>query len=138
MVDMNVVRERLAKGAYVGAGAFGASFVEALIEDNAPVGDFGTAFGQLAVGLGISVGSDEIFTAPQSVPNDLVEYAGYGVQGAAWSNLATSVQTGEAMGSDMVRIDSNNSSRQTGQQATQVEDTSAAEQENREFSLDTA
>lgn len=82
------------KGAYVGVGGFTAGLMEGVIEDNLGTGDLVTAGVELGIGLGASVGVDEVFDDPDSLPNDFVEYAGYGVQGNAWSNMAEFVQTG--------------------------------------------
>lgn len=94
MVDMEVVRERLLKGAYVGVGSFASSFVGQAIEDNTPLGDIETAVAQAALGAGMSVGVDEVFDDPSSMPNDAVEFAGYGLQGAAWSQVAEDLMAG--------------------------------------------
>lgn len=99
MVNMRKVRERLMRGVYVGVGSFAASTAEGLIEENLGTGDMATAAAQATLGLGISVGADTVFSTPSSLPNDFVEYAGYGMQGAAFANLGRSFQTGQDIGS---------------------------------------
>jgi hypothetical protein len=104
MVNFDRIKDRLLKGVYVGVGAFSASFVENLIEDNLGTGDIATAGIQMGVGLGASVGVGMVFDDPDSLPNDLVEFAGYGVQGAAFSNLAGAIQTGQSVGNSTVSV----------------------------------
>jgi len=98
MVNMEKVKERLMRGAFVGAGSFASSFAGGFIEQYAPGGDITTGAGQVALGLGISVGVDEVFTSPDSVPNEAVEFVGYGIQGAGFSNLGESLQAGAQTG----------------------------------------
>lgn len=98
MVDMEKVKERALRGAYVGAGSFAASFAGGFIEEFVPGGDIATGAGQVALGLGISVGVDEVFDNPDSMPNDAVEFMGYGVQGAGFANLGEFLQAGAQTG----------------------------------------
>lgn len=116
MVNMRVVRQRLMRGLFVGIGAFGSSFVGSFVEGQLGTGDVGTSAAQVAVGLGVSVGSDEVFGNTDALPNDFMEFAGYGVQGAGWSNLGTAVQTGANTGASTVRVSSGSSGGQTGQE----------------------
>jgi hypothetical protein len=88
MVDMESVMSKLRNGLFVGLGTFGSTFVGNAMDGFMPGGDLGTAAGQLAAGAGISVAADEYIEDRSSVPNDVVEYAGYGVQGAAWAEMA--------------------------------------------------
>lgn len=131
MVDMEVVKERLMRGAFVGAGSFASSFAATFIEENLGLADIGAAGGQVATGLALSVGVDEVFTNPDSVPNDAVEYFGYGVQGGGFSNLAESVQTGAQTGR-VVSVSAN--SRQQREDAQQSSQASTPT----DYSLDTA
>jgi hypothetical protein len=135
-MNTQVIKERLLRGAYAGAGAFAAGLVEGQIESNLPVGDLGTAAGQAALGLGMSVGVDMVFDNPQAMPNDAIEYAGYGMQAAGFANIARGVQTGAYGGSDTVHV---SATRQSGQQATtSAGGPSASNTESQEFSVDMA
>jgi hypothetical protein len=115
MVNMDVVQDRLLKGAFVGLGSFAGSLVEPVIEDNLPGGSMATTVAQGALGAGLSIGVDQVFDNPRSLPNDAVEFVGYGMQGNAWSNLAETVQTGQLAGSQTVRVSSDGGTSQTGQ-----------------------
>ncbi len=121
MVDMEKIRERLMKGAYVGVGGFLGGLAEGAIEDHLNTGDLVTAGVELGIGLGASVGVDEFFEDPDSLPNDFVEYAGYGMQGNAWSNMAEFVQTGELAGTNTVTVRSDGSGTSTGKSARVVD-----------------
>lgn len=133
MVDFDVVRERLLKGAYVGVGSFVSSYTATTIEEQLGLGDIGASAGQVVTGLGISVGVDEVFDDPNSMPNDAVEYAGYGIQGAGFSNLAESIRAGSNTGADVVRVERKGST----QTAQTVTDGGTQEEEGEEaFSID--
>jgi hypothetical protein len=121
MVNTRKLKERAMKGLYVGVGAFGAGFVENLVEDNLGTGNLATSAVQLGIGVGASVGVDMVFDNPRSLPNEAVEFAGYGVQGAAWSNMAEVVQTGELAGNRSTVNMTTDGGSQTGQRAEVVE-----------------
>jgi len=133
MVNMEKVKERLMRGAFVGAGSFASSFAGGFIEQYAPGGDITTGAGQVALGLGISVGVDEVFTSPNSVPNEAVEFVGYGIQGAGFSNLGESLQAGAQTGR-VVNV------KQSGSQGAPSADMNNNEQAAtpETYSLDTA
>lgn len=98
-LDMELVKDRLMKGAFVGIGSFVSTFAENAIEKHLFDSDIAVGVAQLGVGAGVSLGADMVFDQPDAVPNNAVEFAGYGIQGSAWSNLADSLQTGAPMGS---------------------------------------
>lgn len=120
MVNMEVVKERLLRGAYVGAGSFASNFTATFIEENIGLGDMGTSIAQVGTGLTLSVGVDEVFGSPDSMPNDVVEFAGYGIQGAGWADLADSVQTGRNLSGNTVSVQSAGG-RQTAQNVRVVD-----------------
>lgn len=132
MVDLTVIRERLMKGAFVGVGSFLSSFTATLIEDKLGLGDVGAAGGQVVTGLAVSAGVDQVFTNPDSMPNDAVEFVGYGIQGAGFSNLAESIQTGAQTG-QVVSVSANGN-----QQREQSSNQSAQASSSTDYSLDTA
>lgn len=123
MVDYEVVKERLMRGAFVGAGSFVSSTAGGLIEEHLNLGDMGTAAGQVVVGAGVSVGADEVFEEPESIPNEFLEFAGYGIQGAGFANLgeALAAQTGASpsrSSGEVVKISTDSgSSSQTGSES---------------------
>lgn len=99
MVDMDNVMTKLRRGMFVGLGTFGSTFVGNAVADFTPGGDLGTAAGELATGAGVSVAADEFVPEDGAIPNDAVEFAGYGIQGAAWAELADAVQADSTSGS---------------------------------------
>lgn len=128
MVDVDVVKERLVRGAYVGAGSFLSTFTANFIENKAGLGDLGNAVGQVGTGLAISVGVDEVLD-PQSMQAEAGEYIGYGIQGSGFSSLADEIQTSQQTGR-VVTVSSN-----TRQQREEAEEKTA---QAPEYSLDTA
>lgn len=121
------------RGAFVGAGSFASSFAGSFIEQYAPGGDIATGAGQVALGLGVSVGVDEVFDNPESVPNEAIEFVGYGVQGAGFANLGESLQTGAQTGRVVnVSSRSNNSPNQNANETAQAASAGTG------YSLDTA
>lgn len=121
------------RGAFVGVGSFASSFAGGFIEQYAPGGDITTGAGQVALGLGISVGVDEVFSSPNSVPNEAVEFVGYGVQGAGFSNLGEHFTAGAQTGRVVnVNRRSGNAQSNQGNETAQQASASAG------YSLDTA
>lgn len=113
MVNMQVVRERLLKGAYVGVGSFVSGMAGSVVEDSLGTGDLGTSAGQVVIGTAVSVGADEVFGNRNSIPNDLMEFAGYGISGAGFANLGSAIQTGA--GADrMITVSANAGSGSSG------------------------
>lgn len=98
MVNRENVMKKLKNGFFVGMGTFGSTFVGNFLDDQLPGGDIGVGVGQLAVGAGMSVAADEFIDNRSSIPNDVVEFSGYGVQGAAWAELADAVTSGQTSG----------------------------------------
>lgn len=138
MVDMEVVKERLLKGAYVGVGSFGSNFLASFVEERSDVSDIGTSLAQVGTGLSASVAVDQVFDNPESIPNDLVEYAGYGVQGAGWADLADYAIEMDRQGGQMVTVDRRATSRQPGQRVTQATRDRSNEQPAGGFAADIA
>lgn len=133
MVDMEVVKNRVMRGAYVGAGSFIASTAGGLMEEHLGLEDLGVSAGQVLAGAGISIGVDEVFTDPDSLPNEAVEFVGYGVEGAGFANLGEALATegtGARAGDEVVTISADSGSNgQTGAEA---------ETREREFLADVA
>jgi len=97
MVDFEAVFTKVKRGAFVGAGAFGATFVDDwLFSDMNPTN---TAVGQVAVGAGVSIAADYaeenagLDDEMMGHATDALEFGGYGIQGAGWSSLADRIQT---------------------------------------------
>lgn len=133
MVDMEKVKERLMRGAFVGAGSFASAFAGSFIEQYAPGGDLTTGAGQVALGLGISVGVDEVFTQPESMPNEAVEFVGYGVQGSGFANLGEALRPGSQTGR-VVNVSRRQPSQASSNASEQAQQASASSG----YSLDTA
>jgi len=119
MVDTEKVFERLKRGAYAGAGAFSAGLVKGELSERTDLGEFGLGGAQVAGGLALSVSTDMVFTDLDSVPNDVVEFAGYGMEAAGFADLgseianSTTTQTG-APASEVVEIEANAADDSTG------------------------
>lgn len=139
MVNMDMVQRKLAKGLTTGVGVFASTFVGNTIENNLPFSGVGVGVGQMALGAGIAVGSEQIGDAvgrqvnqPDGLLELGVEHIGYGIHGAGFAELADELQTGassERMVSVNARRDS--ASQQTGAEAS-------GSNMQSDYSLDTA
>jgi hypothetical protein len=117
MVNMDNVTTKLRRGLFVGIGTFGSTFVGNFMEGVTPGGDIGTAVAQLGVGAGMSVAADEFVDDYDSIQNDVVEYSGYGVQGAAWAEMADMITAGTTSGG-VTEVDVTEVSRTQASQPT--------------------
>lgn len=108
MVDMERVQQRVLRGLYAGAGAVASgavgNFLANQLNSDAQVG-----VGTVAAGAALSVGVDEVFSSPNSFPNDALEYAGYGMQAVGWDQVAEAmdISIGGAAQSRTVNLRSN-------------------------------
>lgn len=106
MVDTEKIKARGTKALFVGAGAFGSAFLSDLVEDFLGFGGLVNDVSLIAIGTGASVYADEAFPALDALPNNAVEFAGYGVAGEGFSSLGESlsdrVQTGAPLGASRV------------------------------------
>lgn len=121
MVNMDRVWDKVLKGAYVGAGVFASATIGNFLDDFVPGGDMGVAIGQIGVGVGVSVASERFNGGRGSMidAQEALEFAGYGVEGAAFAELADAIQgqTG-ARGSRVIEVNANaDGDRQAGQDA---------------------
>lgn len=135
-IDMELVKDRLLKGVFVGAGSFASTYIENIIQDNLFDNNIAMGMSELAIGAGTSVGVEMVFDEPEALPNNMVEYAGYGLQASAWNSLADAIQTGELAGNRTVSVDADGGH----QTAEPVEVTRVEEQveENRPFQAEVA
>lgn len=119
MVNTDNAMEKLKNGLFVGLGVFSSQFIGDKMAETMPGGQVAVGAGQLAVGAGVSVAADEMISDRSSVPNDVVEHAGYGIQGAAWAELADTMSSGSTSGGvtevDVTRVQRN---RSNGQQTS--------------------
>lgn len=96
-MDFESIFEKVKRGAFVGAGAFGSSFTNNYLFEN--WGQTNTAVGQVVVGAGVSVAADyaeEQMGMDDEIAGhvtDALEFGGYGIQGAGWSDLGDRIQT---------------------------------------------
>lgn len=93
MVDMDRLKEEAVKGAYVGAGLLAFERISAEVEGrDLPGGEFGVGLVEAVIGIGASSQSDRFLDRK---PNKLlsaegaVRFAGYGIQGEAYRDLAS-------------------------------------------------
>lgn len=98
MVDMESVMTKVKRNLLVGAGTFASTFVGNQLEGVVPGGDMGVAFGNIAIGTGLSVGSDIVFERSESIPNDVGEFVGYGIAGSGWAELADEIRVTQSSG----------------------------------------
>jgi len=126
MVNMSVVQDRLLKGAYVGVGAFASEFVGSSIENFLGTSGLFTDVGLLGVGLGVSM-SDQFVNLGNPMINQFAEYAGYGIEGAAFADAGRALNLGTGLNAnDMISVQANasdagNSGQQAGQNASQAQ-----------------
>lgn len=111
MVDMDVVKQRLLRGAYTGVGAVVSGSIGNVLS-NQINNEMAVAVGEIAVGAGVSVGADEVFSERESIPNEFLEFAGYGVQAVGWDELAESANLGAMTdttqtGAEVINVRSN-------------------------------
>lgn len=133
MVNMQMVKQKLAKGITTGIGVFGSTYVGNAVENNSDFGDLGVAASQMVLGAGIAVGSDRLGqmagerTGAQSGLITVgVEHIGYGIHGAGFAEAADSLnteQTGARSGNPdrVVTVDaraSGNSNNNTAETAS--------------------
>lgn len=109
MVDMDNVLAKLRRGMFTGVGAFASTIVGDQIEQRFGLSNVGVSAATLAVGVGTSVAADEFIDRRSSIPNDVVEFAGYGMQGSAWAELADEISSGSApqTGARVVNVTAN-------------------------------
>lgn len=143
MVDREVLIERLKRGLYVGVGvvASGATgnFIEGQLSSEGETfkeTSMTVGAGQVAAGLGASVFADEIFSDVGEMPNDAVEFAGYGIMGSGVDEIVDAAQV--RFGEDSQT--SVHAGSQTSQNVIEVTDGGQAQQEEEDFpvAVDTA
>lgn len=132
-MDFDLVQTKLLRGAYVGAGSFASSFAGNLMSEHLPISDMGVSAGKVALGVGVSIGAEEVIGDDDSIPNEAAEFAGYGVQGAGFAELANTLQTGADTGSTVsVR------SKRTGQDTSSSSSDEQSSSQPAQYRLDTA
>ena len=135
MVDMEVVTDRVLKGLFTGFGAVASGSIGNLLEGQTGNGTLIGA-GEVAIGAAVSVGVDQVFDSPDSIPNDAIEHVGYGIQAVGWDEIAESMNwgLGQQTGAEVINVRSN-ATKQREKQEVQ------ARQQNRSranYSIDTA
>ena len=101
MVDSEIVMEKLIRGAAVGAGSFASGFVgEQINEFSDGLGDVTLGLAKVGIGVGVSVvaADDNLLIDLEanqgSIQSEAAEFAGYGMQGAGWSEVGRSLDIG--------------------------------------------
>lgn len=130
-MDFDLVQTKLLRGAYVGAGSFASSFAGNIMSRHLPFGDMGVSGGKVALGVGVSIGAEEVIGETDSIPNEAAEFAGYGIQGAGFAELANTLQTGANTGRT-VSVQSRKTGSDTSSDSDEEEAATAA------YRLDTA
>jgi hypothetical protein len=106
MVDLDVVKERVKRGALVGAGAFASGFVgERLTSaDGFGLSEVEGSLGKIGLGVGVSVAGSELDVVQDPTVDEVMEYVGYGMQGDGFSDLAENIETGALGGSSSRKL----------------------------------
>lgn len=90
-MNFDKVTDRVLRGLYTGAGVVVSDNVDDFISSQAGMSDTVTSVAAAGIGLGISVFADEatdmVGMRRNGPVNDMMEFAGYGIQGAAFNNL---------------------------------------------------
>lgn len=93
------IKMKLAKGITTGVGVFASSFVGETIQDQFGLGNVGVGLGQMAIGAGVAVGSEQLGGMigqragfGQGLLETGVEHVGYGIHGAGFAQLADELQ----------------------------------------------
>lgn len=126
MVDTELIIERLKRGGLAGVGAFAAGLAKGELQERTDLGEYGLGGAQVVGGVALSTGADAITDRTDSIPNDALEFGGYGMQAAGFadigSEIANSTQTGArpTSGNDVVEIRADASS-ETAQSAEEEE-----------------
>jgi hypothetical protein len=101
MVDMELLQEKLIRGAAVGAGSFVSGYVgDQITEFSNDIGDTGLAVTKVGLGVGATiVASDDdmlmdLGASDDSMQSEAVEFVGYGLQGAGWKELGENLDLG--------------------------------------------
>lgn len=121
------------RGAFVGVGSFASSFAGGFLEQYVPGGDVTTGAAQVALGLGVSVGADEVFSSRNSIQNDAAEFVGYGIQGAGFANVGESLAPGAQTGR-VVNVNQRSRNRPNENASSQAQQATSSAG----YSLDTA
>jgi len=116
-IDWEIVKAKLKRGAFTGAGAVVSggigNFLSGQLDSNRAV-----AAGEVAAGAALSVGADYAFPERNSITNEAMEFAGYGVQAVGWDEMAESMDLGlgQQTGANVVSVRSRaqDSASQTG------------------------
>lgn len=95
MIDTELLTEKLKKGAFVGAGSFAAGYVGSQIADRTSLTGLQVSGAKVALGAGASyVAADDDILEISGMARQAGEFAGYGMQGAGWSELGENFNAG--------------------------------------------
>lgn len=104
-IDFDLVQERVLRGLYAGVGGVLSGAVGNFVSGQFPNTNMAVAAANIGVGAGASIGADMVFQDVDSVPNDLIEYAGYGMQAQGWDEVASSFNIGFDNAGDQQVVD---------------------------------
>lgn len=105
MVDFDAVKEKLKRGALVGAGSFASGLVGSRLTstDGFNLSEMNASFAKIAIGAGVSIGGEELDLVEDEAVEEVAEYVGYGMQGDGFSDLAENIETGALGGTSSTR-----------------------------------
>lgn len=135
MVDMEVVMDRVLKGAYTGVGAILSGSIGNLLEQQTDNG-MAIGAGEVVLGGALSIGVDQVFDNPESLPNDAIEHIGYGIQSVGWDEIVESTAFGQSQqtGAEVINVRSN----ATKQREKQEQQARQSRRAGANYSIDTA
>lgn len=119
---MDIVKERLIKGAYTGLGAVLSGAAGNTIE-NYTSSDKAVSAGLVAAGAAISVGSDEYLGRRNPMLSQAAEHAGYGMQAVGWDELAEQLNfkaMGQQTGANVINVSANASDGRSNGEETRA------------------
>lgn len=104
MVDMEEVRKKVLRGVYTGIGAVATGAVGNFLASEIDGSDIVVAGGEVAIGAAVSVGAEEVSGFNSSIPEEPLEFAGYGMQAVGWDEMAEALDIGIGGGSSQSRV----------------------------------
>lgn len=103
-IDRDKVVKRLMRGAFTGAGAVVSGSVGNLIAGRVSGSDFVVSAGEIALGASLSVFADELVDDKDSIPNDAIEFFGYGMQAVGWDEAFEALELDNIGGGGQSRV----------------------------------
>jgi len=122
MVDTDLLMEKLKRGAFVGVGSFAAGYVGSQIADRTELSEIQVSGAKVALGAGVSyVSTDDDYLDVSGTAQDVGEFAGYGMQGAGWSEIGSNFNADLGGGGRGRRASNRGRSRRTAKRTVKTD-----------------